>query len=331
MSRPKQQIAGGPAIYFLCPDLDIPSGGINRLYRLAQVTASGGYGACVLHEKQGFVNRWSPVQPPIKYWGKGMRFKPGDVVVIPESEPAAMRQLPGELRKVVLALDWSYIFENLPRDQRWVDFGICHVLTCSGVIQDFIEWSMHLPVTRIEVPVDRNRFSYDPRQKKRRVVYMAHRNDQGEWIEKIFRQLPRPVPQWKWRGVRGLGMDQYAAVMRQAQIFVATGLREGVPGPILEAMASGTVVVGYGGVGGNEYIMDQGVRQNAFRVENGDYFALGRVLEQVLPMVENEAPLVASIRQNGLETVRPLTFEAERTSLLQFWEQFLNEGSHYAL
>lgn len=312
-----------PSISFLCPDIDIPSGGINRLYRLAKVTYEGGYSACVLHGKEGFYNRWAPVSPPFRYWEKGLNLRQGDVVVIPESEPNAMCQLPGGIRKVVLALDWSYIFENLPTGDRWADYGISQVITPSGVIRDFISWTMGLPVFRIAVPVDHDLFYYDPEVKEPMVAYMAHRNHHGEWVEKIFRQLPRPVPQWNWFAIRGLSISDYAAVTRRAKIFVATGLREGVPGPILEAMASGAVVVGYGGVGGNEYLVPEGPRQNAFQVENDDYFALCRVLENVIHMVEQDDPLIGSIRENALETVRPLTFEAEKASLLRFWEKFL--------
>jgi len=317
----------GPAIYFICPDIDIPSGGINRIYRLARITAEFGYPAAVLHQKMGFRNRWAPSMPTFRYWQDGFTFNAGDVVVIPESEPAAMQQLPGGLRKVVLALDWSYIFENLPKGDRWRDYGVSQVLTASGVIAEFVAWTMEIPVCRISPPVDHRRFFYDPGKKRRAIVYMAHRNAHGEWIEKIFRQLPRPIPDWEWIPVKGMRLDAYAGLLREAAIFVATGLREGVPGPMLEAMACGAVVVGYSGVGGNEYLVSDGDRRNGFRVENEDYFALCRVLETVIRRVEGKDPEIDRIRRNGLDTVRPLTFEAERTSLAAFWSRFLGRST----
>jgi hypothetical protein len=312
-----------PAIYFLCPDMDIPSGGINRIYRLAQISSEWGFSACVLHQKKGFRNQWAPYDPNFQYWGNGFIFSPGDVVVIPESEPTAMQQLPNNLRKIVLALDWSYIFENLPMGQRWTDYGICQVLTASRVVQDFIAWTMHLPVYRITPPIDHERFYFDPLKKKNTIAYMAHRNDHGEWIEKIFRQLPRQLSDWNWIPIKGMTVEAYAEVMRRARIFVSTGLREGVPGPILEAMASGTIVVGYSGVGGNEYLVSEGPEQNAFRVENEDYFALCRKLESVIKKVERVDPSIDTVRRNASKTVKPLTFVAEKESLFEFWEQFL--------
>ena len=312
-----------PAIYYLCPDFDIPSGGINRIYRLAQVTEKIGYSAAVLHQKTGFRNRWAPHTPSFRYWGNGLNFTAGDVVVIPESEPTAMQQLPGSLRKVALALDWSYIFENLPMGHRWFDYGIRQVLVASQVVQDFISWTMELPVYHISPPIDHRRFSFDPDNKRNTIAYMAHRNDQGSWVEKIFRQLPRPLPDWKWVPIKEMSVDAYAGVLREAKIFITTGLREGVPGPILEAMAAGAIVVGYSGVGGNEFMAADGGGQNAFRVENNDYFALCRVLESVIRRVEQDDPFIDTVRRNALETVRPLTFEAEKESLIKFWRQFL--------
>ncbi|MEW6667473.1 MAG: glycosyltransferase [Thermodesulfobacteriota bacterium] len=315
-----------PSIYFLCPDIDIPSGGINRIYRIAKVTGDCGYEAFLLHHQEGFRNRWAPLVPPVRYWGNGLRLRRDDVVVIPESEPGAMRHLPEGIRKVVLALNWSYVFENLPPGERWSEYGVCQVLTPSGVIQEFLAWAMDLPVYRIAVPVDHGAFSYVPENKEPLILYMAHRNPHGDWIQKVFRQLPRPPSSWQWQGVRNMAHSEYAGIMNRAAVFVATGLREGVPGPILEAMASGAVVVGYGGVGGNEYLVPQGEGQNAFQVENEDYSALCRVLDWVLSMMEARDPLIDRVRTNALETVRPLTFEAERESLFRFWRTFLGNG-----
>ena len=312
-----------PSIYFLCPDIDIPSGGINRIYRLAKVTQDAGYPACVLHEREGFFNHWAPAFPTFHYWKNGLQLKRDDVVVIPESEPGAMRRLPDGIRKVALALDWSYIFENLPEDDRWVDYGICQVLTASGIIKEFISWTMNLPIHRISPAVDHALFHYDPSLKQPSIVYMAHRNAHGVWVDKIFRQLPRPIPERHWVPVKGMTVAEYAAVLRRAEIFVSTGLREGVPGPILEAMASGAIVVGYGGVGGNEYLVPHGTKQNAFQVENDDYFALCRVLEKVIFMIENQDPLIEKIRGNALDIVKTLTYDAEKESLIRFWDSFI--------
>jgi hypothetical protein len=315
-----------PSIYFLCPDLDLPSGGINRIYRIAKVTGECGYPAFLLHHQEGFRNRWAHVVPPIRYWGNGLQLRGDDVVVIPETEPGAMRHLPGGIRKIALALNWSYVFENLPAGERWSDYGLRRILTPSKIIQDFLSWAMELPVSRIAVPINHQAFAYAPGDKEPLIVYMAHRNPHGDWIEKVFRQRPRPLPSWQWKGVRNLDHSEYASLMNRAAVFVATGLREGVPGPILEAMASGAIVVGYGGVGGNEYLVPGGEGQNAFQVENEDYSTLCRVLESVLSMMEARDPLIDRVRTNALETVRPLTFEAEKESLRRFWSEFLGEA-----
>lgn len=312
-----------PSIYFFCPDLDIPSGGINVIYRLAETSAAAGYSCFVMHQKKGFRNHYVPHNPQFGYWEDGLNFKAGDVVVIPETEPAAMKQLPDSLRKVVLSLSWSYIFENIPKGESWRDYGIRQVLTNSGVVADFINWSMAIDVHELVAPVDHDLFYFDPANKKPLLAYMAHRNNQGELVEKIFSQLPREVPRWEWIGINNMSIDAYAEVLRRATFFVTTGLREGRPGPILDAMAAGCVVVGYGGVGGNQYIVPDGSRQNAFKVENHDYRDLAKMVEKVLHMAAQKSALIDQVRDNGIQTAKPLTFEAERASLLTFWETLL--------
>lgn len=312
-----------PSIYFLCPDTDIPSGGINVIYRLADVTRQVGHSTYVLHEKEGFINQWSPIVPQVRYWGTGLPFNQGDIVVIPETEPQAMSQLPDTVLKIVLSLSWSYIYENLETGYSWPDYGVVQAITNSNVVRGFIEWAMDIPVFKINVPVDHDIFHYDPEAKENMITYMAHRNNQGSLVEKIFQHPPRLSPVWKWSAINNLPLEKYAEILRRSNIFVTTGLKEGMPGPILEAMAAGAIIVGYGGVGGNEYIVPEGPDQNAFKVENHDYASLCRKLELVMSLIEYEDPIIPMIRKNALDRVKSLTFEAEKDSLKEFWDNFI--------
>lgn len=316
--------AKGPPVYFLCPDLNIPSGGLKRIYRIAQVLHRAGFRACVLHEKTGFHQDWIATGAPLRY-ADALRLEPGDVVVIPETLPETMKTIPDYCRKVVQAFSWTYIFENLREGETWRDYNVEMVVTPSRVIADFIRWTLGLPVQCFGTGIDHDLYQYRPAVKEKSIAFLTHRNLEGERVKKIFAQLPRGLPSYQWIGMTRKREEDYANVLRKSRIFLATGIREGVPGPILEAMACGTIVVGYRGVGGNEYLLDEGPDKNFFGVENGDYFALSRALEMVMGLVEGDDPLIGRVIENGLETVRDLTFEREAASIVECWNAFLDK------
>ena len=272
-------------IYILCPDINIPSGGIKRLYRIASVLHNAGFNACILHEKTGFSQEWVNNTAPVCYADQ-ITLKPNDIIVIPETLPDTMKQIPDFCRKVVHAFSWTYIFQNMKKGETWRDYNIEMALTPSSVIADFIKWSIGVPVYKFETGIDKTLFSYKPETKEDVISFLIHRNLEGKWTRKIFSQLPRDIPTYKWIGISNRTEDEYAEIIRKSKIFLATGIREGVPGSILEALSCGTVVVGYRGVGGNEYLVNDGPDKNFFGVENGDYFALSRSLEKVVGLTE---------------------------------------------
>ena len=68
-----------------------------------------------------------------------------------------------------------------------------------------------------------------------------------------------------------LAEDQYAKELNTSKVFLATSSQEGMPTSTLEAMASGCIVVGFSGIGGNDYMMGEGENQNCILIENGNY------------------------------------------------------------
>ena len=68
----------------------------------------------------------------------------------------------------------------------------------------------------------------------------------------------------QWLEIRDRSREEVAALLRSADIFLATGFPEGCPLPPLEAMASGCVVTGFSGFGGWDY-MRQPVELHAGR------------------------------------------------------------------
>lgn len=96
-----------------------------------------------------------------------------------------------------------------------------------------------------------------------RIAMIPNRRPQ-EWrlIRGALRSRRPDLAGIPWIEIKGLPRAEVARVMAGSEIFLATGLLEGLGLPPLEAMATRALVVGFHGGGGREYATP----------ENGDWF-----------------------------------------------------------
>jgi glycosyltransferase involved in cell wall biosynthesis len=115
--------------------------------------------------------------------------------------------------------------------------------------------------------------------------------------------------------------DQYAKELNTSKVFLATSSQEGMPTSTLEAMASGCIVIGFSGIGGNDYMVGEGEKQNCILIENGNYPELGKQLEVLLLKLKENPFTYEQVIKNGIETA--LNFhdlEVEAKSLREFYK-----------
>src|SRR5580698_8444068 len=99
-------------IYYVCPDFIEKSAGMRTIYRHIDVLNRAGMTTFVLHVNAGF--RIPDMPPaPVRYLNQPLSMQPGDVIVVPEAITSVLpkvKNLP--VRKMVLALNWDYVFEE---------------------------------------------------------------------------------------------------------------------------------------------------------------------------------------------------------------------------
>ena len=308
------------SIHYFCPDSDLPSAGIRRLYRHVDLLNRAGFSAFILHVRSGFQRNDMP-EVPVRFLDQHA-FSPDDIVVVPEGFPKIMHALkhhPG--RRFVIALNWDYIYKNLPDGVDWREFNIERVLAVSPVIGKMIHWAMRLPVHVLKSSIDRELYYADNAAKKPRIAYIARKTTQvGSLKRMLASRNPAYVQKIEWSGLEGLPQTAYAAKIREASIFLNLSMAEGYPTSCLEAMAAGTLVAGYDSVGGRDVLSGSGGGQNSLLAPMGDYVSLAFALEPVLdallagPLLEWE-----SVLNNASRTVGDLTLENEAGSLIAFW------------
>ena len=312
-------------ILYFCPDFPQPSGGTKTLYRHVNRLGQLGFAAFIVHQRTGFVLSWHCYQAPILWLEDKPEFRPDDIWVFPEVMLDFIRQtqnFPGQ--RIVIALSWAPAYHRLRPGERWQDYGIAQVMTKSPVIKRYLEWSMDIQVALIQEYIDAARYVHEPAQKKLKIVYTTRKDTSGEWLQGVLLRKNSAFANYTWLPLRGMNEEIYAQHLREAQIYLATTMQEGMHVSVLEAMACGCLVVGYAGVGGNTYMVGQGAAQNCILVENGNLPALGETLEQVLGNLLSDAQCYDQIRQQAIATAHPYqNAEAEAQSLQTFFSKLV--------
>ncbi|MDB5447270.1 MAG: hypothetical protein JWQ97_2587 [Phenylobacterium sp.] len=88
-------------------------------------------------------------------------------------------------------------------------------------------------------------------------------------IRGVLRSLRPDLTAVPWIGMSGVPRAEVARRMKRSEIFLATGEREGLGLPPLEALRTGALVAGFHGGGGRDYA----------RAVNGDWFDDGQHIE----------------------------------------------------
>lgn len=314
-------------IYYLCPDINTPSAGIRRLFRHVKLLCQAGYQAHIMHLHTGFRRSDMP-DVPVRYIDRH-EFVKSDIIVIPEGFPAimdALKNTPG--RCFAIALNWDYVFKDMPQGLNWQSFNIERVLVVSSVIGKMVAWSMGLPVHLLGTHIDQQQYYFDTGAKRPEVVYIERKAPQIDILKRLLgARNPNFIHNIKWIGLNGLPVEQYATQIRQASIFLNLSMAEGFPTSCMEAMASGTLVAGYDAIGGKELLRGRGADQNSIIVPTGDYISLAYALEQPLnSILEGNTNNYSSILSKAMTTASEFNSREEADALLSFWSEICSNG-----
>jgi glycosyltransferase involved in cell wall biosynthesis len=309
-------------IFYFCPDFSPPSGGTKRLYRHVVHLNRLGFKAFIVHFRKGFSLTWHGYQVPVIWVEDQPTFLREDILVFPEGLVPLMKQTSHfNGSRVVIALNWGYVYKSLPLGENWKDYGIDQAMTPSRVIKHFLEWSMGIEVTLINNYIDISRYWYQPHKKKAKIAYMTRKDPSGEILRSIFQKKGGVFKAWEWMPLSDMSEDEYSQQLVESRIYLVTHIQEGIPTSALEAMASGCVVVGFSGIGGNDYMIGGGDKQNCFLVENGNFPELGKTLEQVIFQFENDTQIHDSLIARGIRTANQFEdFDREGVSLKRFFQ-----------
>jgi len=312
-------------IFYLCPDLSFPSGGIKRLYTHVRILNDNGFSAKILHFKKGFEPGWFESNVPVVFLDDQPTINPGDVLVVPEGFPNVMKKFKDvDLHRVAIALNPLYPFQSLPLGESWKDYGFEIVLTSSHQMAEIITWTMGIENTFVfETSIDLDVFKYDPAKKRHQIAYVSRKDLNTPIIEKMLKLRQPYSSQFQFIKIDNLKFEDYAEVLRRSAIFLTTSPYEGINRSVLEAMACGCICAGYHGLGGKDYLIAAGEKRNFFQAETLDFFELARLLDKLTTDYANQEDYIDVVRKNGLSTASRYHMGLERDSILKFWSGYV--------
>lgn len=317
-------------IFYLCPDLTFPSGGIKRLYKHVKILNENGFNSYILHFKKGFKPGWFASSVPVVYLNDNPPLNPGDTIVVPEGFPNVMKKFSNvNLKRVVIALNPLYPFQSLPAGESWTDYGFNTVLASSPQIADLISWSLDIKDVHVfETSIDAETFYFDRSIKRNQIAYVSRKDLNTPVIEKILKVRQRYSKPFEFIRIENMKFEDYADVLRRSAFFITTSPYEGTNRSVLEAMASGCICTGYHGFGGKDYIIPNGEDRNFFLAETLNFFELAQILDRLVTDFRNQESYLETVRKNAIKTAERLHRGLERDSILNFWSSFFQKHAN---
>jgi len=285
--------------YFFVPDFEKESGGVKLVYDHVRCMNENGFRAKVIHEKSGFKPKWLesyyPVDAdgnfdniPMVYLDSGnLPINMEDFFFIPEGFPNIMENLAKQnapCKRVVFCQNWYYVLNALSPGQFWNHFGINDCLSVSRSQTEYLKMIMpQIKCKQVYGHISSDIF-YPPEKmtdKKLQVAFIPSR-DGGLKSYNVIKTFYALFPHFRFvqfAEIRGLPKEEYAKLLRESAFYVHFDEFSSWGTAPIEAFLSKTLVAGWDGVGGREYMNTN----NMWVVPNGDILrlalAMGNMIE----------------------------------------------------
>ena len=353
-------------VYFYCPPLNIPSGGIAVLLNYAKVLKDAGYDVHVVYEpredRKASLEASQKVRKAISVYEKfnptwmgdfindlnivplgtdeikftdnttvkstPLTLSPEDMLFIPEGFPNIMESTAQlACKKVVLCQSWYYILNGLRVGQTWQQFGINDVISVSDGITEYLNAVMPgLKIKELKQSINRDVFKPVNLVDKKPIVGYSPGRSQDAIIKtvNVIKTFYSFFPHYRWvRFVefQNLSKEEYAERLSECAFVLYTDEIAGFGTLPLEAMATGTHVIGWTPLGSKEYINNN----NGYWATNGDIFRLAELMGLAM-----DNYLSGGLDNDGITnayetTLSNYTGEKEKTTILNIQNDYDNE------
>jgi len=255
-----------------------------------------------------------------------------DIMFIPEGFPNIMKMTAQvSCKRVVLAQSWAYVLTGMQDGQSWHNFGIKDVVSVSDAITEFINTTMPgMKIKKLRQGIDRKIFNVPEKasDKKPMIAFMTPRGEETKLkVMNIIKMFRAVNPHFRWvRFVElgGLSREEFAERLSEFAFCMYTDEIAGFGTLPLEAMASGTHVIGWFPFGSKEYVHEN----NGFWAHNGEIFQMVELLGVALEKWMNGEMDVPQIQKDYDELLDKYTTGGEEERINEIIKEYKTERCH---
>jgi hypothetical protein len=291
------------------------TGGIKTAYRQAELLVELGFDALV-YQPEG-APPWFATSARVLTEPRFVP-APGDILVFPEvlnGVLAEMVQARVAAKKVLFCQAHYYTLFNPIPPQHYRELGFAKVGCQSTIAKGFLERVLRFADVAI-IPCYIDAALFFPRAKTMQIALIPRKLPrEAAAIQRIFGLKYPQLSSIPWQIIEDRSERETAEIFGQSAIVLSLPFLESFGLVPLEAMASGAIVAGFHGYGGQEYA----------RPDNGFWFApdhleeVADALARIIIGLERKDPDLLKIRDAGLATAAHYSKERTRTALRAFY------------
>jgi len=310
----------GRRVLFIAPRSSGPAGGVKVLLEHAAVLRSSGIDVLVLTRDAEHVRHDWGMDAPIHVGA--VEGRPGDLYVWPETFNSRQLQVSprGDVHNVLLVQNQFYLFNFLRDGSGLADLPLAGVAATSIACKRYLE--TYCDVENVPViPCGVETGPVDSSAKKDWIAVMPRkRSHEAAFIKNHFRRRFSEFKHFEWVEIDDMTHAEVMGTLRQARVSLSLQRFEGLGLPALEAMASGCLVAGFTGQGGEEYATSE----NGIWVAEDDMEGAANALGEVMVMARESPAMASQMIEHGMRTAARYTIEARDDAALAFYRGVLD-------
>jgi hypothetical protein len=237
--------------FYVVDTKGVPSGSLSYIYDIALSLKDMGYNVGMMHSEEEFVGveEWLGKEyaelPHYNVEKASIEVGPADFLFIPEiysNVMTATRNLP--CQKIAILQSFDKLTEFIPFGATWGDLGIFKAITTTKTNAERLNTYFPFVKTHVISPKISNSFHKTDKMKKLMVNLVTREpGDVNKIVKPFFWQYP--LYQWvAFRDLRGMSREEFAKALQEAAITVWVDDSTDFGYTPLEAMKSGSLVIG---------------------------------------------------------------------------------------
>lgn len=317
-----------PRYLFIVPTDGQPSGGVSVILDFVMRLQELGFQAEAITDRPDYSYRFASTGPRMiyapqigaalarmdgrKFWRRWRRrlssafgavkpmldLRPDDVIIVPEFG-AGLYPHGFPDNQCVLLVQGHYIFASVICSEGYDGDRFAAVISTSQACDRIT--SLYGCANRYMIPlqVDEDLFSYSE-IKQPVIAFMPRRREEEiKLIMELLRRSGRLTGRYEFCPIDQMPRQKVAEMMGRARIFLSFSQNEGFGLPPAEAMAAGCIVIGYTGVGGDEFLTSE----SGFPVPDGDLSSYVDTILQVVEEYDEDPARLDEMRRKASQMV----------------------------